>query len=282
MGSATALGPLRRSAHLPLNTRMKLILALLLLTSSAFAQGVLYRYELHDTDIGVKGFKGRLDMPIHRIGVVDTGGVMAAAFEVMGSARYLGGHDNMDGTRTEYWTARPVAPRPGIDGRLEFAWNGDTSLDGSTSKSDIDYFEWRVVLGGGDLVDDAYYYSVDILDITGRSVTGSTGSSSFGNDQISVNVGLEMGLVFAPAFLGGFAAYDWFGGLQKLIALGDDDVEDHTYQYGLVAGLGFGALRVDARYGWYQWSDLESLSLEKRTMMGQLLSFGASLIIPGG
>lgn len=255
---------------------MKTLLCFALLTSVASAQGFGYAYELHDTEIGVPDFDGKLEMSAHRIMLLDTGGVLAAALGTMGKSEYLG--STSDGrTRTDYWLVEPVAPRPGGMGRLEIAWDGDASLTDAPDANEPSYFELRLVLGGGGLITDNLYYSVDVLDFTWRSLTGSTGSRSYGNDQIALYIGGELGVLFAPLFVGGFANYDWLGGLQKAIALGDDDVEDHTYDYGLVGGLAGGPLRLEVRWTQYQWSDISG-DLRKRTMEGEQWTFGFTFV----
>lgn len=243
--------------------------ALVGLASPAFGQGFGYAYELHDLDTGVRGFPGRLDMSVHRFRLIDTGGILGAALGTMGSAQYAGTSKGDDGKYYDHWWVKPVAPVPGGYGRFEFAICGDTEVTEATREVDPLFWEIRFVLGDAGLIGDHVYYQADILDLTYRSLTASTGQRSFGNEQAAIYVGLEMGLQFTPVFAGGFVDYDWLGGL--LAAFGD---EDHTYEYGLAAGLAAGPGRLTVEHGWLQWTDEEGPLLSERTMSGSFWRFG--------
>lgn len=249
----------------------------------AAAQGLLYRYELHDATFYSPRLRDGAQAPfsVHRIGVIDESGVFFSGLMSAVTAQKVGEGVNEKGQDVDIYRIEAHPITPGARGTLEFAFEGPTDLDvdvgGVRSQRDtnFDYFELRVAVGGADTFADGLgYVSVDILDFVVRDITGRSDSGNFGNDQYALYMGLELGVLLPLTRVGGYARYDLIRGLGRLIALGDDEVAAHTYDVGLVGSLGAGSLRLEARWGFYQWSDDDAIT-GVREVEGSMLTFGA-------
>jgi hypothetical protein len=255
----------------------------LAVATPAAAQGVLYRYELHDASFYTPSLNKGAQAPfsVHRIGVIDESGVFFSGLMSAMSAQKVGEGVNEKGEDVDFYRIRAYPITPGARGTLEFAFEGPTDLDvdvdgvRSQRGTNFDYFELRVAIGGaGTFADDLAYASVDILDFVLRDVSGRSDGGNFGNDQYALYVGLEMGVLLPLSRVGGYARYDLVRGMFRLIDFGDDDLAAHTYDVGLVGSLGAGSLRLEARWGFYQWSDDDAIT-GLREVEGSMLTFGA-------
>lgn len=265
-----------------------LLVSLVALVGSAWAtpvaaQGVLYRYELHDATFHTPRLRDGAEAPfsVHRIGIIDESGVFFSGLMSAMTAQKTGEGVNEKGQDVDYYLVKAHPITPGARGTLEFAFEGPTDLDvdvdgvRSQRGTNFDYFELRVAIGGADTFADGLgYFSADVLDFVVRDVSGRSDSGNFGNDQYALYMGLEMGVLLPLSRVGGYARYDLIRGLGRLIAIGDDDVAAHTYDVGLVGSLGSGGLRLEARWGFYQWSDDDAIT-GLREVEGSMLTFGA-------
>lgn len=259
------------------------LLALSLLAGAAHAQSVLYRYEMHDATFhsgmnppggAAAGFK------VHRVGIYDESGIVAAGLASALGARRVGSRTEADGKTYSTWLyqAHPVVP--GIRAGLEVAFEGPTTIDvdgdglGVEEVDDFSYFELRLAVGGTSLLSDWLYMTLEPIDFLMRSVEGVAGNGRLLNDQYAWYVGGELGVLLPLGRVGAYARYDLIRGLFKLIDMGAGDAPDHTWDVGLAAAVGKERLRLEARWGLYQWSHDDFVRGGLNRVEGSLLTLG--------
>lgn len=208
---------------------------------------------------------------------------MASGFATVATAQKVGEGVDDKGRPTETFLMRAHPVNPGIRGSLEIGFEGPTELDvdvdgqRSSRDTDFDYLELRVAFGAsttfGELWSDSddLYLTLEPIDFVMRDVSGHSDRGRFGNDQYALYIGGELGVLLPLSRIGLYGRWDFVRGILGLLG----DAPASTWDTGIVGSLGTGSLRLEARWGAYQWSDEDVASGGYRRVDGSMVTFAA-------
>lgn len=167
---------------------------------AASAMGFGYAFEMHQLRHRVvNGPDVKLEMPVHRIKLIDSTGLLAT---ILASARYdreVEISEYQRKTTETFWSEYTPMPR-GIRVQLVYAFNGsdaDAQVEGGPVDSvATEYREFRFAVGA-QLPADQFYVDFDMIDMVSRDLSGPTRI-----DKFAWNINLEAGGYAGPLRIG--------------------------------------------------------------------------------